>query len=149
MPSPAFGFQSGNGAPGEADPRPVLLLIDDDPLVGRFIAHAGEACGYRAVRTTGVERFRQAYRTRTPDAVAVDLGLAGCDGIEIMRFLADVGCTVPVLVISGFDRRVLEASVRLGETLGLNMAGALEKPVLVHQLAERLGARQPADQAAG
>jgi hypothetical protein len=34
-----------------------------------------------------------------------------------------------VIIISGFDRRVLESSMRLGVALGLNMVGPLEKPV--------------------
>ena len=31
--------------------RPLLLLIDDEPCVGRFLAHAAEECGYRALAT--------------------------------------------------------------------------------------------------
>ena len=41
-----------------------------------------------------------------------------------------------MLIISGFDRRVLESAFRLGEALGLNMAGPLEKPVRLEELEE-------------
>ena len=34
-----------------------------------------------------------------------------------------------MLIVSGFDRRVLESAFRLGEALGLNMVGPVEKPV--------------------
>jgi DNA-binding response OmpR family regulator len=133
MPDPVFF-----GRRAAPETRPVLLLIDDEPLVGRFIAHAAEECGFESLTTTSVDRFRSAYRARTPDFVAVDLGVPGQDGIEILRFLAAEKCTAPVIIISGFDRRVLESSVRFGEALGLNMAGSLEKPVTVHELATML-----------
>jgi hypothetical protein len=45
------------------------------------------------------------------------------DGVELLRFLADEDFRAPVLIVSGFDRRVLESAFRLGEALGLNMAG--------------------------
>lgn len=132
-----FPFAAGARAPADA-PRPVLLLIDDEPTVGRFIAHAAEECGYQSLLTISADRFRSRFRSDPPDAVAVDLGVPGTDGIEILRFLAAEKCTAPVIVISGFDRRVLESAVRYGEALGLNMAGLLEKPVRVDDLAALL-----------
>jgi hypothetical protein len=61
------------------------------------------------------------------------------DGVELTRFLADEGYRGPVLIVSGFDRRVLESAFRLGEALGLQMAGPLEKPVRLDVLEELLG----------
>ena len=121
---------------------PVLLLIDDEPMIGRFLGHAAEDCGYRSVVTASADNFRRAYRAHAPDIVAVDLGVPGGDGIEILRFLAEEKCTAPVIIVSGFDRRVLESSVRLGEALGLRMAGPLEKPVRFEELARLLGELQ-------
>jgi len=66
--------------------------------------------------------------------VALDLGMPGMDGVELIRFLADQDYRAPVLIVSGFDRRVLESAFRLGEALGLNMAGPLEKPVRLEAL---------------
>ena len=60
--------------------------------------------------------------------------MPGMDGVELLRFLADEDYNAPVLIVSGFDRRVLESAFRLGEALGLNMAGPLEKPVRLDQL---------------
>ena len=42
----------------------------------------------------------------------------------------------PVLIISGFDRRILESAFRLGEALGLAMVGPLEKPTRLEALEE-------------
>ena len=128
----------------EAEPqartRPLLLLIDDEPSVGRFIAHAAEECGYRALATISADSFRREYRLLQPDVLAVDLAVPGADGVELLRFLAEQQCRAPIVIISGFDRRVRDSSVRLGEAMGLNMAGPLPKPVRFDDLSTLLGA---------
>ena len=43
-----------------------------------------------------------------------------------------------MLIVSGFDRRVLESAFRLGEALGLTMVGPVEKPVRFEVLEEML-----------
>jgi CheY-like chemotaxis protein len=75
--------------------------------------------------------------------VALDLGMPGMDGVELLRFLAEENYSAPVLIISGFDRRVLESAFRLGQALGLNMTGPLEKPVRLEQLETLLNALRP------
>jgi DNA-binding response OmpR family regulator len=119
--------------------QPLLLLIDDEPFVGRFLAHAAEECGYRALATATADGFRREYRLLEPDVIALDLAMPGGDGVELLRFLAAEQCRAPVLIVSGFDRRVLESSMRLGEKLGLNMIGPLAKPILVAELQAVLG----------
>ena len=115
-----------------------LLLIDDEPAFGRFIAHAAETGGFTAHVTMSAEPFMQKYRDLKPEAVALDLGMPQVDGVELLRFLAGEKCTAPVIIISGFDRRVLDSSVRLGSALGLNMVGPLEKPVRLQELLDLL-----------
>lgn len=115
-----------------------LLLIDDEPAFGRFIAHAAEVGGYAAHVTLSAEPFRQKYRELRPDAVTIDLAMPQVDGVELLRFLAEEKCTAPVIIVSGFDRRVLESSMRLGTALGLNMVGPLEKPVRLQQFLDLL-----------
>ncbi len=118
--------------------RPLMLLIDDETSVGRFLAHAAEECGYRAVATSGGESFRREYRAQEPDIVALDLGMPGADGVELLRFLCEQKCRAPIVIISGFDQRVLDSSIRLGEAMGLDMAGSVTKPVRLHELAALL-----------
>jgi len=75
--------------------------------------------------------------------VALDLGMPGMDGVELLRFLAEEDSRAPVLIISGFDRRVLESAFRLGEALGLRMIGPLEKPVRFQDLERVLTELRP------
>ncbi|HXS50256.1 MAG TPA: response regulator [Sphingomicrobium sp.] len=110
-------------------PLPRLLLIDDEPALADFLASAAKESGFEPVITANDEEFRAAFLEQPPDMVALDLGMPGMDGIELIRFLADQDYSAPVLIVSGFDRRVLESAFRLGEALGLTMVGPVEKPV--------------------
>lgn len=123
--------------------RPRLLLIDDEPALADFVAAVARDCGYDPVLTSSDTQFREAFAAQRPDMVALDLGMPGMDGVELLRFLSEQGCQVPVLIISGFDRRVLESAFRLGEALGLTMVGPLEKPVRADDLDRVLTAVRP------
>ena len=118
--------------------RPRLLLIDDEPALAEFVAEAATLSGYDAVVTGDDAEFRSEFTTNSPELVALDLGMPGMDGVELLRFLADARFAGPGADhFSGFDRRVLESAFRLGEALGLTMAGPIEKPVRLDDL-ERL-----------
>lgn len=114
--------------------RPRLLLIDDEPQLAAFVASAARMCGFDPIITDRDEDFRAQLVAEAPRMVALDLGMPGMDGVELLRFLADQNYVGPVLIISGFDRRVLESAFRLGEALGLRMVGPLEKPARLNAL---------------
>jgi DNA-binding response OmpR family regulator len=110
-------------------PQPRLLLIDDEPVLADFLASAARESGFDPVVAARDDEFRAMFLAEPPEMVAVDLGMPGMDGVELIRFLADQNYSSPVLIVSGFDRRVLESAFRLGEALGLTMVGPVEKPV--------------------
>lgn len=114
--------------------QPRLLLVDDEPALAEFVASAARECGFEPILTADDEQFREQFLGNRPDAVVLDLGMPGMDGVELLRFLASEDYRSHVLIISGFDRRVLESAFRLGEALGLTMAGPLEKPVRLEEL---------------
>ena len=118
--------------------QPRLLLIDDEPALADYLANAARTCGFEPIVTARDDEFREAFLNVRPEMVALDLGMP-VDGVELTRFIADQRYRGPVLIVSGFDRRVLESAFRLGEALGLNMVGPVEKPVRLEVLEELLG----------
>ena len=122
--------------------QPGLLLIDDEPALAEFVANAARECGFEPTVTSNDASFRDHFRMSRPDAVALDLGMP-VDGVELLRFMADEDFVGPVLIISGFDRRVLESAFRLGAAQGLNMVGPLEKPVRLEDLEDLLRKLKP------
>jgi len=119
-------------------PQPRLLLIDDEPALADYLATAARACGFDPIVTARDQEFREQLVALHPEMVAIDLGMPEADGVELTRFLADQNYRGPVLIVSGFDRRVLESAFRLGEALGLNMVGPVEKPARLDVLEDIL-----------
>ena len=124
--------------------RPRLLLIDDEPALAAFVANAAAMSGFDPVVANNDSLFRELFQDQLPRMVALDLGMPGMDGVELLRFLSAQAFEGPVLIISGFDRRVLESAFRLGEALGLRMVGPLEKPVRLEALEDILTQHRPA-----
>jgi DNA-binding response OmpR family regulator len=122
---------------------PRLLLIDDEPALAAFVAKAAELCGFEPAIAEQDQEFRDSFQDKRPRMVALDLGMPGMDGVELLRFLADQEYRDPVLIISGFDRRILDSAFRLGEALGLQMVGPLEKPARLEALEEILNRLRP------
>lgn len=122
------------GEEGEVARAIDFLLIDDEPGIGSFIRRVADGCGFVAASTTDIDAFKRIYGAHPVEVIAVDLSMPGTDGVEVLHFLAETGCRASVLVISGFDRRVVEASIRLGEALGLRMAGIMAKPLRVEEV---------------
>lgn len=123
--------------------RPRLLLIDDEPALANYVASAATGCGYQPIIARSEPEFRAEFVEARPDMVTLDLGMPEADGVQYLRFLSDQQFKGPVLIISGFDRRVLESAFRLGEALGLRMVGPLEKPTRLEDLEELLGSMKP------
>jgi DNA-binding response OmpR family regulator len=113
---------------------PRLLLIDDEPALADYMAAAARMTGFEPTIAAEQDSFVRAFEASRPEVVVLDLGMPNTDGVEYLRFLAENQFTGPVLIVSGFDRRVLESAFRLGTELGLKMAGPLEKPVRLDDL---------------
>lgn len=124
-------------------PLPRLLLIDDEPALAAFVAKAADMCGFEPLIAEQDQQFKDKFRETRPQMVALDLGMPGMDGVELIRFLADEAYREPVLIISGFDRRVLDSAFRLGSALGLQMVGPLEKPARLEELETILNKLRP------
>ncbi|MBA3668898.1 MAG: response regulator [Sphingomonas sp.] len=119
-------------------PQPRLLVIDDEPKLGEFLATIARESGFATEVTSNDAQFRARFEAERPALVALDLGMPGMDGVELLRFLAEQDFRSPVLIVSGFDRRVLDSAFRLGQALGLTMAGPIEKPMRADILEETL-----------
>jgi two-component system KDP operon response regulator KdpE len=87
-------------SPGASAGVPVIVLVvDDDPPIRRFLRAGLENEGYVLVEAaTGQEGITQAA-TRAPDLVLLDLGLPDIDGLEVLRRIREWSA-VPVIVLT-------------------------------------------------
>ncbi len=78
---------------------PLVLIVEDEPQMVRFLRGSLSTHGYRLVETgTGTDALAQAA-ARSPDVILLDLGLPDLDGLEVTRRLRE-WTTVPIIVIS-------------------------------------------------
>jgi len=121
------------------------LILDDEAAIGRVISRVAQSAGFTAQSTTDIATFQSQFRLAQPDVVLLDLQLGGEDGLGQLRFLADQRFRHPVVLMSGYDQRVLASAERLGRDLGLEVQASISKPfraedlsTLFDQLALRL-----------
>jgi two-component system KDP operon response regulator KdpE len=78
---------------------PIILVVEDEPQIRRFLRVTLQAQGYRLFEAiTGADGLVEAA-SRQPDVVMVDLGLPDMDGLEVIRRLREWS-SVPVIVLS-------------------------------------------------
>jgi two-component system KDP operon response regulator KdpE len=78
---------------------PIILVVDDEPQMLRFLRASLVAHGYRLLEAmTGADALARAADGK-PDVVLLDLGLPDLDGLEVTRRLREWTRT-PVIVIS-------------------------------------------------
>lgn len=83
--------------------RARLLVVDDEADLRRALERALVLHGY-AVETAadGAEALRQ-LAAEAPDAVVLDVAMAGIDGLEVCRRLRSAGDRTPVLMLTARD----------------------------------------------
>ena len=80
-------------------PEPVVVLIEDETQIRRFLRATLVGQGYRLYEaTTGADGLIE-VASRQPDVVIVDLGLPDMDGLEVIRRMRE-WTAVPVIVLS-------------------------------------------------
>ncbi len=85
------------------DDKELILLIEDEPQMRRFLRITLQGHGYRlAEAENGQEGLMQAA-TRNPDVVLLDLGLPDLDGLEVTKRLREWTQT-PIIVISAREQ---------------------------------------------
>ena len=84
---------------GASTPGPVIILIEDEPEIRRFLRATLVSHGYRLFEAVNAKEGLQAAETRQPDLIILDLGLPDLDGLEVIRQLRE-WTQVPILVLS-------------------------------------------------
>ena len=115
-----------------AEPLPVVLVVEDEPQMRRFLRTALEQHGYRPVEaSTAREGLTQAFG-RNPDVILLDLGLPDGDGIDVARKIRARART-PIIVLSARGREPDKV-----QALDAGADDYLTKPFGVEELLARL-----------
>jgi two-component system KDP operon response regulator KdpE len=82
-----------------SEPAPVVVAIEDDPQIRRFLRTSLESHGFQVREAeTGVAGIAETAHGRA-DLVILDLGLPDMDGVEVVKKIRSWS-TLPVVVLS-------------------------------------------------
>jgi two-component system response regulator MprA len=80
-----------------------LLVVDDDRAVREALRRTLTLGGYEVDMAEDGERALEQIVNAVPDAVVLDVGLPGIDGLEVCRRVRRLGNRVPILVLTARD----------------------------------------------
>lgn len=112
--------------------KPLILLVDDEPQIQRFLGHALTASGYEVAMAGTGQSALEMVASHKPDAMILDLGLPDLNGktvIETLRAKSDL----PIIVLSAHDQ---EMEKIMALDLGAN--DFVAKPFGIGELLARL-----------
>lgn len=110
----------------------TVFVVDDEPAVAKAVSRLLRACGYTAQVFGSAQEFMDSYKPGTSGCLLADFSMPGINGLELQRWLADSGFSLPILFVTGRDD--IPESVR-----AVMMEGALDiltKPVNPDELLE-------------
>ncbi len=121
-----------SSAPAAILNQALILLVDDEPQIHRFLRPTLEAAGYEVMRADTGEQALRTVANRPPSLVLLDLGLPDFDGQDVLRRLRSFAA-VPVIVLSARDR--VEEKIR---ALDQGASDYIEKPFDMGELLARV-----------
>jgi len=113
-------------------PTPLVLVIEDEAPMRRFLRAALTGHDYRFVEAATAKEGLAQAASRNPDVILLDLGLPDTDGLEVVRQLREWTAT-PIIVLSARGRE--QDKVR---ALDVGADDYLTKPFGVEELLARI-----------
>ncbi len=113
-------------------PAPLILLIEDEPQMRRFLRAALDGHDYRLVEAATAKEGLAHAAGRNPDVILLDLGLPDTDGLEVTRQLREWTRT-PIIVLSARGKEQDKVAA-----LDLGADDYLTKPFGVEELLARI-----------
>lgn len=91
-----------------ADPRPIVLLVEDEPAQREVLAYNLEAEGFEVVQATNGEEALEAVAETVPDLILLDWMMPHVSGLEVCRRLKLRPETrgIPVIMLSARSEEV-------------------------------------------
>ena len=83
--------------------RELILAVDDEPQILRYIRATLSDAGYTSATTTSPDEVERLIELEKPHLVLLDLKLPGTDGVRVMRRIQEI-TDVPVIFLSAYNR---------------------------------------------
>lgn len=80
-----------------------VLLVEDDHMIGNAMEYALQAASYAVDWVKDGSTALTSAQSQHYDAILLDLGLPGCDGLDVLRSMRNARNVTPVLIVSARD----------------------------------------------
>src|SRR5512134_3669078 len=114
------------------EPKPVVLLIEDEPQMRRFLRAALDPNGYHLVEAETAREGMGHAAAHNPEVVLLDLGLPDLDGLEVTKRIREWSL-VPIIVLSARGQETDKVAA-----LDAGADDYLTKPFTVPELMARM-----------
>lgn len=108
-----------------------ILIIDDDTEITDQLHDVAVRLGHQAT-VENDSRQVESLLTTAFDLIFLDLCMPFLDGIQVMRVLSQKKVSAALVLMSGFDKAVLNTAHELAEAHELNTLSHLSKPFKVN-----------------
>lgn len=82
-----------------AQPKPTILIVDDEPRMVRFVKMNLDLEGYLTLEANNWMQALEKVRNHQPDLVLLDVEMPGMDGFETLRRIREVS-DAPVIMLT-------------------------------------------------
>ena len=114
--------------------QPRLFVGDDNPEIGELIHDIALPLDLEPVIITNSTEFKSQWLANKPDILVLDMVMPNMDGFDLIQWLAQITCDVPIILISGREELYAKAASKVGRTKGLNIPYVLSKPFSVIEM---------------
>ena len=111
------------------DTKPHIMIIDDEPIVGKRLKQLLEKAGYDVKTFTEGSTAIKELEKQHFDIIVTDLKMEGIDGMKILEIAREKNPDTKVIIITGFAKKKTAA-----DALNKGAFGFIAKPFKIEEL---------------
>jgi FixJ family two-component response regulator len=96
---------------GRLKKTPLISIVDDDNMVRRAIESLVTTLGSRACTFPSAEAFLQSPLLTETSCLISDVQMPGISGVQLLERLADLGLSIPTIIITAYPDDSVRARV--------------------------------------
>lgn len=101
-----------------------VLVIDDDPVIGKSIDRVLASKGYAVITAADGAQALEKLAGEDYDVVYTDIRMPGMDGVEVARQIKATRPWLPVVIVTGYGSQASEEEAR-----AVGVSAFLHKPL--------------------
>ncbi|WP_267983421.1 EAL domain-containing response regulator [Flocculibacter collagenilyticus] len=114
-----------------------IIVVDDDPFFMKFINDKLQALGIVHVQTfldPTIALPKLTHSSNKNDLLFIDLQMPQIDGIQLLKLLGERQFQGQIIIMSGFEKKILNMAEQIAKQYHLSVVGQLHKPFTSAQL---------------